>query len=185
MLRTKLSILALVVPLGGCMSPVDVGSHPVLSRIQIRFEEVVEDIHARTDEDWYSDWYGNFLVNASGEDARGLCWHWQEAVFDGMHGYVKSLGWQATGVVLNGGTSLEHHAVIVFDPRVISAEEILERDPPRPVWVLDAWRRGRPEIYIFDTWVKEGAIFASSAALEDLEKMRGSARGSASRPAAP
>lgn len=160
-------LFCVVVLLGGCLSPVDVGDHPVLSQIQKDFDEVVAEIHARPDEKWYADWYGNVFANTKNK-GRGLCWHWQEAVWSGMKRRVDKLNWSAVGVVLNGGQMLEHHAVLVFDPKVIPMDEILTRKPPCPVWVLDAWRHGKPEIYKLDPWLKWGAILANSSALEDL-----------------
>jgi hypothetical protein len=169
-------IILITCLLTGCLTPVDVGTHRDLSHIQREFDRVVADIHEREDEQWYSDWYGNFLVNGGGDEARGLCWHWQEAVYMGMKPVIDAMGWQTVGMVLNGGQRLEHHAVLVFDPKRIKASEILTRKPPRPVWVLDAWRHGKSEIYHLDSWLKYGAILATTAEIEDLDSIVRSAQ---------
>ncbi len=170
---TCLIIAILPGVLGGCMRPIDATGHPTLSQIQAAFNQVVAEIHARADETWHADWYGNFIVGVRGGDTRGLCWHWQEAVYTGMKPRVHQLGWAIDGIAMNADEPTEHHAVIVYNPRVIRRSEIFDYPTPRPVWVLDAWQHGKPEIYLFDDWLKFGSILPHYAELEDMEYLEG------------
>lgn len=162
-----LATLALV--LGGCttMAPLaDHTSDPKLASVHAALEHVVQACNENTQQDWYNGWVGNAWVNFRKGPARGLCYHWQSFVYDGVLPTVHSVGWEASGLMVHGDSYLEHHVVIVFDPTKIKHDEILETRPPRPVYVLDAWSRGKPDIFTLDDWLGRDTEVASTAVLE-------------------
>ena len=55
---------------------------------------------------------------------------------------------------MNEGRSGEHHAVVVYDPRVVAEPDLLSR--PEASFVLDAWRRGKADVYLLSEWLKTG-----------------------------
>lgn len=162
------SIVAL---LGGCYGPpppLAAGDPPQLRAIQDAFTAAVRRAKTSDAESWYSGWYGNVWVNTAGGNNRGLCWHWQQMVYEGVVETVGRLGWDATGVALNTGTASEHHAVLVFDPMVIEREKILTATRPRQVWVLDGWRRGEADLWRMDEWIDSTTPFPDTIELEKL-----------------
>jgi hypothetical protein len=60
--------------------------------------------------------------------------------------------------------------VLVFDPRRVSAREVLGAPRDQPVYVLDAWRRGRADIYPLHDWLRLPIIVRSPAELKALEE---------------
>lgn len=155
--------------LGGCASSAPLVDHtrdPRLARIHAALEDVVRTCKSRQDEDWYSGWMGNAWVNFRKGPARGLCYHWQSAVYDGVLPTVHALGWEAGGLMVHTDSYIEHHVVLVFDPSKIQADKILEAPPPRPVYVLDAWRRGEPDMFKLDDWLARDEDLARTAVLE-------------------
>ncbi|MCB1876605.1 MAG: hypothetical protein KDH88_11580 [Chromatiales bacterium] len=106
---------------------------------------------------WYSGWMGNIVVNELGGDRRGLCFHWQQAVFDGVADTVRQQGWKALGIGVGRGGLREHHAVVVYDPRRIARDELLHADRQAAAFVLDPWRRGRADVYRLSVWLSQVA----------------------------
>lgn len=135
--------------------PLDLSRDPRLTEVQTLFARTVDDINDRSDHDWHTGWTGNVAVHLSGKRWRGLCYQWQGEVYRRITPGVRRLGLETIGVTLDRGKWTEHHAVLVYDPLAIpDAFAIPAMPPPRPGWVLDAWARGKPDIYLLDDWVK-------------------------------
>lgn len=125
---------------------------PALARIDKAFAQTVAAAHKDPHAEWHSGWTGNMWVNFWGNNNLGLCYQWQRLVYDGVIDTVHQVGWQATGIVINKGTPHEHHAVLVYDPHRIGEKALLTAARTRPVFVLDAWRRGQADIYRLADW---------------------------------
>jgi hypothetical protein len=156
-------------------------AHPVVTQeadsadlraIRLAFEQTVREAHDSSDEQWHSGWFGNVLVNANGSvEHFGLCHHWQERVFAGVIDTVRDVEWQASGITINLGSPNEHHAVVVFDPEVESFDTLLAGGGSNDAWVLDAWKRGRADIFTVRDWVSLPLIVWTPPALEDLSSI--------------
>lgn len=146
----------------------DQPAEPALIPIRAAFERTL--IQARQDPtvSWRSGWLGNASINLFGGTRRGLCFEWRNLVFDGVIDTVRGLGWDATGVVISKGTYSEHSAVIVYDPKRVPLTDLLSAGPGRPVYVLDAWRRGQADIYPMYMWLKLPIIVRSPAQIKPL-----------------
>lgn len=141
-----------------------------LERIRTDFVQVVDEANASKETRWRSGWIGNVLVNWREGHEKGLCYHWQELVYKGVENAAKEVGWERVGIQINQDHHSEHHAVVVFDPFLISRDDLLQRQGPKPAFVLDAWRRGRPDVYRFDDWIKgSGWTKVFMVGLEDLD----------------
>ncbi len=141
-----------------------------LERIRTDFVQVVEEANASKETRWRSGWIGNVLVNWREGREMGLCYHWQELVYRGVEEAASEVGWERVGIQLNQDHHSEHHAVVVFDPYLISRDDLLQRQGPKPAFVLDAWRRGKPDVYRFDDWIKgSGWSKVFMVGLEDLD----------------
>ncbi|MBL8990102.1 MAG: hypothetical protein JNJ48_00825 [Phycisphaerae bacterium] len=166
-----LTLAACLGALGGCYGPPPaLGPHdpPQLTAIQDAFSAAVRRARAADDASWRSGWHGNMMVNVVGGPNRGLCWQWQQMVYEGVVETVGRLGWDATGVALDAGTANEHHAVLVWDPKRLERSKLLTTPRPRPVWVLDGWRRGEPDLWPLDAWIDSTVPFPSRIELEKL-----------------
>jgi hypothetical protein len=162
---------ALALPLIGCgHAPLrlDHPGDPALVPIRAAFERTLAEARSDPAVSWQSGWVGNASINLFGGTRRGLCYEWRNLVFDGVIDTVRSVGWDATGVVISKGTYSEHSAVIVYDPKRISPHELLSAGPGTPVYVLDAWRRGEADIYPMHTWLKLPIIVRSPAQIKPL-----------------
>ncbi len=141
-----------------------------LERIRTDFVQVVDEANASQETRWRSGWIGNVLVNRREGREMGLCYHWQELVYRGVEDAANEVGWERVGIQINQDHHSEHHAVVVFDPYLITRDDLLQRQGPKPAFVLDAWRRGKPDVYRFDDWIKGGGwtkVFM--VGLEDLD----------------
>lgn len=142
---------------------------PELVAIQQAFERTVEAAHNDPKIDWQSGWIGNARINIlGGSQRRGLCYEWRNLVYAGVLPTVRRIGWEATGVVISKSTYSEHSAVVVFDPKRIRLDQILAAGPGQRVYVLDAWRRGRADIYPMHVWLRLPLIVRSPAQLKTL-----------------
>lgn len=144
--------------LGACASappktPAKYG-HPELVEIHRAFERTLQEAKQDPTIHWRSGWTGNMVVNIAGGDNRGLCYEWQRLIYLGVLPTVQRVGWHANGIVINKGTSHEHHAVVVFDPAISDQDHLLDDPDANPAWVLDAWRRGQADIFTVKDWVK-------------------------------
>lgn len=141
---------------------------PALIPIRAAFERTLAQAHGDAAVTWHSGWLGNARINLLGGPRRGLCYEWRNLVFAGVVDAVHAVGWDATGVVISKGTYSEHSAVVVFDPRRVPPDELLSAGPGRPVYVLDAWRRGEADIYPLHTWLELPILVRSPAQIKPL-----------------
>lgn len=149
--------------LAGVLLSACAGIHPLepgrlenapLAEIHQAFERGVAQIKANPNDRWRSGWMGNIWVNLSDDGSQGLCYQWQQVVYRTVLPTVKKMGWHATGIMINFGTINEHHAVLVFDPGKVRQDQLLSAPAGKPAYVLDAWRRGRADIYRLDDWLQ-------------------------------
>lgn len=156
----------------------DSAPEPELVAIRQAFERTVAAAHDDPKTDWQSGWIGNARINVFGGARRGRCYEWRNLVYAGVLPAVRRVEWEATGVVVSKNTYSEHSAVVVFDPKRIRLDRILSATPGQPVYVLDAWRRGRADIYPMHAWLRLPLIVRSPPQIKSLPV------GSASRSAA-
>jgi|CXWL01.1.fsa_nt_gi hypothetical protein len=150
------SVVVCVLVIGGCTNGVraiEPSEPPQLVEIAQVYARVVRDTRADPVHTWHHDWTGNIITNFIGGSHRGLCYEWQDHVWHGVYDTIRRQGWQGVGLVVEPGKSGEHHAIVVYDSRVIAREELLHRTPPREAWVLDPWETGRPLVYTLDDWL--------------------------------
>ncbi|HLO42379.1 MAG TPA: hypothetical protein VK176_15260 [Phycisphaerales bacterium] len=165
-----LLILPLVL-LAGCRTyatpipPGEIAGHP-LKTINDAFIKAVEDAHADPDITWHSGWMGNTLVNALGGNNKGLCTDWQELIYNAVAPVARKHGWEATGITVDENNRWEHHAVVIYDPRKVRWENLLEK--PDGAYVLDGWLRGRPDTYPLGLWIRTELDNHGIVQLEDL-----------------
>lgn len=161
-----LGLFSILLLTTGCVAPPMSPAamrEPQLQYLNERFVKLVAKIKSDRRYEWVHGWDGNTLVNEDEEDRyRGLCWQWAEKVYAHMKPLAISVGWQARRVVINDEWFSEHHAVVVFDPQRIKADELLD-NLEVPAYVLDAWRNGRPEVYTLADWVDTPVIVFNSA----------------------
>jgi hypothetical protein len=142
----------------GCIGPGPIHDDrplpPALAEIRRAYEHAVASRRSSPDAAWRSGWTGNVAVHLSGRRDLGLCHQWRDAVYRGIIDTARARGWSVRGLIVNWGTWLEHHAVVVYDPATIRDSHLLTSPPPRPAWVLDAWSRGRADIWTLDDWLR-------------------------------
>lgn len=185
----RAALVALVLLVAAC-SPtrVQVVGSTQFQHIERAFARTVQGLNTHPDEVWYSGWPGNVWVNWWGGNRRGLCFQWQEAVYPSVSAAAREVGWGAVGICLNENRGSEHHAVIVWDPALISMQDLIKGPEPRAAYVLDAWRRGAPDVFLLDDWLKFGVHGVRTSRLEDLDAEREKAeqqRTAESAPASP
>ncbi len=171
-----LILCALGLLLTGCAStpPIDTRSitSPELAAIAQSLDRTVDEIHADPEASWHSGWTGNVMINWFEGDRMGLCYQWRDAVYDGVVDDAHRVGWEAWGLTINRNVKGEHHAVLVFDPGLGSVQRVLaERDPD--AYVLDAWRRGRPDIYNLPDWLSLATIRKGPELIDLAARRRG------------
>ena len=168
-----LCVLLAVIAMAGCHAPPlqpDEFDRPELVAIHAAFEDAVRAAHDDPTASWHSGWMGNAWINFRGGSTRGLCYQWQAWVYQHVAPTVVDVGWEAGGVAINVGTPGEHHAVVVFDPQLVSIDHLLESAGDVPAYVLDAWRRGRADIYRLDDWLELPLRVRRPAIIQDLSK---------------
>ncbi len=163
-----MAALAAVLVSGCASAPLAAITDPKLAQIQTAFEKTVRQAHTNPDVDWLSGWSGNAWVNMVGGSNRGLCYQWRDLVYAGVLPTVRRVGWTAKGIVISQGTINEHHAVVVFDPRRLPLMDVLSASVRQPAYVLDAWRRGRADIYPLHTWLQLPLFLRTPAQLRTL-----------------
>jgi len=158
--------------LSGCHEPLKVeetaAQSPALAKIQQAFERTVHNALNDPEVEWRAGWIGNMQINWDDSRSFGLCHHWQDIVYAGVIDTVKQVGWEATGVRINNDTYNEHHAVLVYDPDVVQRDQILDRMPWYGAYVLDAWKRGEPDIYHLPEWIDAQLFKRRPPELESL-----------------
>ena len=143
-----------------------------LREIQTELSRVVREAKADPRLEWHSGWTGNIFINVFHGRNVGLCHHWQEYVHQEMRPVVLGVGWACTGVRINYGHDGEHHAVAVYDPTRVDERYLLSARPTDPVYVLDAWTNGRPEIYRIGDWIKLADPLFRPIELEEIPPWR-------------
>ena len=129
-------------------------NEPALDNIREAMATTVAAALNDPDEEWTSGWLGNMWVNFHKGEQRGLCYQWKYRIHEGVKDTVHKQGWELSGIVINEGAKHEHHAVVVYDPKRITADTLLTATSGQPVYVLDAWRQGQPDIYHLADWLK-------------------------------
>lgn len=156
---------------GACASPrVDPleRGEPALVEIHAALVDAVDWARTNGDIDWYSGWTGNAMVHATDDQTLGLCYEWQELVWDYVRPVVKRVGWRADGITINADTWSAHYAVVVWDPARVRRADLLTLPESAPAFVLDPWRNGEPETYTVAAWVDIPIIVMAPPALESL-----------------
>jgi hypothetical protein len=171
--RAAVILLAAVVALTGCRArpgPIDPATapDPQILPIAASFERTVARLHADPELDWHAGWTGNLAVNLGGPDNRGLCHEWRDAVYAGVLFDVRAQGWTARGITVNHGRAAEHHAVLVHDPALPPAG-LLKETPQTGAYVLDAWRRGRADVFRLADWLTLPLHIEVPPALTDVD----------------
>jgi hypothetical protein len=141
---------------------------PQVAPIAAAFERTVEALRDDPDLDWHAGWTGNIAVNLGNPKDRGLCHQWRDAVYRGVLFDVRAQGWTARGITVNHGYAGEHHAVLVHDP-ILGPGSMLPHPPETGAYVLDAWRRGRADIYRLADWITLPMRTNSAPALTDVD----------------
>ena len=136
-----------------------------LRAIHMAMEATGVKANADTKITWHSGWTGNIAVNAADDD-RGLCFHWRDLVWEGVYPTIKQQGWDATGITISHGTLLEHHSVVVWDPKIVSKDQVLIRQ--HDVYVLDGWRRGRADVLRLDDWIDDQFAVVDGPKIREL-----------------
>lgn len=149
------SLWALLLLLSACstvpkLAPPEDASFQVIHQA---YAQAVDQALNDPDVHWRAGWLGNIRVNALGDDERGLCWHWQRLVFDAVKQPTSRVGWVALGIGINIGFPGEHHAVLVYDPKAISADDVLKARPTQAAYILDPWRRGKADVWSVAEWL--------------------------------
>ena len=160
--------LSIVVGLAaGCSVATPLTQHQIreigLTEIHEAFELTVARAHCDPRLTWHSGWWGNVRVYLGGGDHRGLCYEWQWLIHRGVVEAAKRLGWRSVGITINRGTPAEHHAVLVYDPMPDRAS-LPER--PKGAYVLDAWSRGKADVYSLESWLEKPLLVFVPAQLE-------------------
>lgn len=173
--------------LGGCTARPDrvdprTAADAEIAEIAISFERTVERLTSAEDATWHAGWSGNVFVNAfGGADSEhiGLCHQWRDAVYRGVLFDVRRVGWVCSGIAINRGTRHEHHAVLVARPD-LEPGELLPEAPETGAYVLEAWSRGRADIYRLKDWITlpffrevEPELVDVARELRDRDRARG------------
>jgi hypothetical protein len=171
--RCSAAILLLLLAGAGCAGPPSMGRDEIdddgLRVIVEAYDRRVAEARADPELTWHSGWVGNVVSIVLGPAHGGLCYHWQEWVYTGVRSTAWQVGWTVQGIALNVNRSGEHHAVLVFDPQRLEQPGPLVPAPARNAFVLDAWRRGRADVYRLPDWLAIPAHRGVTIELEDLE----------------
>ncbi len=172
-----LILCALALLLTGCAStrPIDIKTiqHDELATIASALDRTIDEAYADPNARWHAGWTGNVAVNWFEGKNRGLCYQWRDQVYDGVAGDCADVGWEAWGLTINRGVKGEHHAVLVFDPALGSVQQVLSDQPTEGAYILDAWRRGRPDIYSLPDWLTLSTIRKGPELIDLAARRRG------------
>lgn len=136
---------------------------PALLKISKAYEKTIQSARNDPEKEWQSGWLGNMWVHFSDSKQSGLCYEWKYLVHNGVANTVKEVGWQTRGIVVNEKQKHEHHAVVVFDPKRANPDKLLDASPQSPVYVLDAWRQGKADIYTMRDWLESNFVTTTPA----------------------
>ncbi|MFN8815480.1 MAG: hypothetical protein ACK5ZV_01985 [bacterium] len=161
-----------------CLAVVLAGCHPApkedfsgdarLGPVVAAAEAAIAQVRDSGAEQWRAGWAGNAMVNVFGGGNRGLCWHWQVLVYQAVAEAAERAGLAVMGINAHVGRMNEHHAVVVFDPAERGAAGLLRRPLPSRAWVIDAWLRGRADVYRLEEWVEGIAKGPERVGVEEL-----------------
>jgi len=143
-----------------------------LNHILRAYEDTVSRAHADSNRSWQNGRLGNLTVNLEGGTNVGLCYHWQEIVYVGIQKSVKTTGWRAVGIAINEGNFLEHHAVLVYDPKQLKFSQIMDKRFGSKSYVLDPWKSGKPLVYTLDNWLTLAVSIENQPRLTKVERFR-------------
>lgn len=173
------AILCTLLTLSACVSkptPTPPPTSPeAAASIIAAYDLAVERALSDPDRTWHCGWTGNIAVrvlrsqdqNQNQGHHQGLCIHWQREVYQGVSQTAAARGWLAMGIFVNRDDLDEHHAVVVFDPHLIRASELLTTTHSPHAFVLDPWHHGRPEVFTVNDWLKQASP-PGNAGIEDL-----------------
>lgn len=163
------AILAAAIVASGCVSPIRMSEidDPSLRKLQGAFSNVVAQARDDPEYSWHSGILGNMWVIVLGQKNVGLCYHWQEWVYQEIRPALDRMGGGTCGIAIHMRELHEHHAVAVYDPRLIGRKELLAASTESPVFVFDAWHRGQADIYPLTDWLTMEKATAS-AEVENL-----------------
>ncbi|NOY65901.1 MAG: hypothetical protein GXP13_00645 [Gammaproteobacteria bacterium] len=128
-------------------------SNNKLLEIQAAYISTIKQANLDSQKRWQHGRLGNITVNLEGKPYVGLCYHWQEIVYVGIQKSIKSTGWRATGIAINEGTFMEHHAVLVYDPARLAFNQIFNKKNNMKSYVFDPWKSGKPQVYTLKNWL--------------------------------
>lgn len=168
-------VVTLLLGVCGCVPtavPRSAGEPAALREVRDAYERTVFAAVNDPETRWRSGWSGNIMLNLADAEAKGRCFEWQMLVYEGVREAAARVGWDCDGVALNLDIEDEHHAVIVWDPTLVSRGEILGPPVSGQVWVLDAWRTGTAAVHGLADWVRWGTFMPRTVVLEDLEAQR-------------
>ncbi len=149
--------VSIMLALSACaamIKPIKSNNIDGLQVIHEAYRKTVHSAHNDSSQSWNNGRLGNIIVNINGGEHKGLCYHWQKLVYNGIQPALVKTGWEATGIAINEGSFFEHHAVLVYDPGIIGPNEILEEPYKSNSYVLDPWSSGEPRIYTTADWLK-------------------------------
>jgi hypothetical protein len=139
-----------------------------LTQIYNIYSKAVEATRYDNTRKWRNGAVGNIWINTFGGENYGLCYQWQNYIYKQTLSTIQDVGWISSGIVINKGTDWEHHAVIVYDPRKINKNKILDNESADQIYVLDPWRTGNADIYTLENWLKLPFIITVPASLEEV-----------------
>ena len=163
--------LALVLGLSACalnVKPINNININELKIIQRTYQNTISAAHTDNERTWNNGRLGNIIVNVNGGANRGLCYHWQKLVYNGIQPALAKTGWKATGIAINEGSFFEHHAVLVYDPSMIQLKNILKDPYKTRSYVLDPWSSGEPRVYTTADWLKLPVTIKQGARLTQV-----------------
>ena len=171
-LTVRLAVVTLAMVLAACAAkpiPHQSIQQPALKEIAQSYRMTVKQAYKSKNNTWVSGWAGNMYVNFSDEHTYGLCYHWKKIVYAGVIETVTRTGWSATGIVVNEGTTHEHHSVLVYNPALFRQKDLNRPANHHLAYVLDPWREGKADIYTLDKWLKRSGEIVVEPRLIDVE----------------
>jgi len=145
-------------------------SGPDWQRIDAAYVSAVQAANDSGEQSWQSGWLGNVWVNYFPKGSAGLCYQWQDLVFNAVAREAKSSPWKVGGIQVNKGTSKEHHAVLLYPAATAEPVKLgdLAGKGGSGAWVLDPWLRGTADVYVLQEWLKARPGGGADAAFEEL-----------------
>ena len=149
-------ILMAILGLSGCAItpiPTEPPDNPSLMVINKYYRQTIYMAQQHPQQRWRHGRWGNMVVNLTGYPNLGLCYHWQNLVYQGIKPALEITGWEVVGIATNEGTRHEHHAVLVYNPEIHNLHDLLRNLPHQSVYILDPWPTGTAAIYSLSEWL--------------------------------